>query len=286
MQTTKRTFERAMALAALSGLKVALGPAFLATSRRWPSRQNWVMAAVGEMLLDKVGIFPPRYRLPLLIPHTLTGAWVAQESARADGEDDPWIAVAGGMVAASVAIAAPIVRMAGSKILGVPDALLGLGEDYLALQCGIAGSRHAHGPGDRSGQGDVRRCERTDTPGAGVDRRQSLIGRFVARRIRMILTGRSRPSTAPRVSRLHGPRRLWKVNHGNGKDRGVPQESRASLPSSRIARNLPHDGADSRKASRNGLMARSPRWRTAPRVRSRNRGPQGHARPARVARGR
>ncbi len=137
MQTTKRTFERAMALAALSGLKVALGPAFLATSRRWPSRQNWVMAAVGEMLLDKVGIFPPRYRLPLLIPHTMTGAWVAQESARADGEDDPWIAVAGGMVAASVAIAAPIVRMAGSKILGVPDALLGLGEDYLALQCGM-----------------------------------------------------------------------------------------------------------------------------------------------------
>src|SRR3954452_9179587 len=136
MRVTNQAFERAMALAALSGLKIALGPAFLATARRWPSRQSWVTAALGEMVLDKLGVFPPRYRPSLLIPHTLAGAWVARESARADGEDDPWTAVAGGIVAASVAIAAPIVRIAASKALGVPDALLGLGEDYLALQCG------------------------------------------------------------------------------------------------------------------------------------------------------
>jgi hypothetical protein len=125
-----------MVLAALSGLKIALGPAFLATSRRWPSRQNWVAAAMGEMVLDKLGVFPPRYRLPLLIPHSLAGAWVAHESMREDGEDDPWAAVAGGMVAAGVAVAAPIARMAINKVIGVPDALLGLGEDYLALSYG------------------------------------------------------------------------------------------------------------------------------------------------------
>ena len=136
MRNDNRAFERAMVLAALSGLKIALGPAMLATSRRWPSRQKWVMAAVGEMLLDKVGVFPPRYRLPLLIPHSLTRAWVARESMRADGEDDPWVAVAGGMVAAGVSIAAPMVRIAANKVLGLPDALLGLGEDYLALHCG------------------------------------------------------------------------------------------------------------------------------------------------------
>jgi len=136
MRDTNRAFERAMVLAALSGLKIALGPAFLATSRRWPGRQSWVMAAVGEMVLDKLGVFPSRFRPPLLIPHSLAGAWVAQESMRADGEDDPWVAVAGGMVAAGVAIAAPLVRIATNKVLGVPDALLGLGEDYLALQFG------------------------------------------------------------------------------------------------------------------------------------------------------
>jgi hypothetical protein len=136
MRNTNKAFERAMVLAALSGLKVALGPAFLATSRRWPSRQSWVMAAVGEMFLDKVGIFPSRFRLPLLIPHSLAGAWVARESMREEGQDDPWVGVAGGMVAAGVAIAAPMVRIATNKVLGVPDALLGLGEDYLALQFG------------------------------------------------------------------------------------------------------------------------------------------------------
>src|SRR5262249_59310541 len=88
------------------------------------------------MFLDKLGVFPPRYRPSLLIPHSLTGAWVARESLREDGQDDPWAAVAGGMVAAGVSIAAPMVRIAANKVLGIPDALLGLGEDYLALQCG------------------------------------------------------------------------------------------------------------------------------------------------------
>ena len=125
-----------MALAALSGLKIALGPAFLAMSRRWPSRQAWVTAAMGEMVLDKLGVFPPRYRLPLLIPHSLAGAWVARESLREDGEDDPWVAVAGGMVAAGVAVAAPLVRMSINKVVGIPDSLLGLGEDYLAISYG------------------------------------------------------------------------------------------------------------------------------------------------------
>ena len=60
MRETSRAFERAMVLAALSGLKIALGPALLATSRRWPSRQSWIAAAMGEMVLDKLGVFPAR----------------------------------------------------------------------------------------------------------------------------------------------------------------------------------------------------------------------------------
>ncbi len=136
MRNTNGAFERAMALAALSGLKIALGPALLAASRRWPSRRNWIMAAMGEMVLDKLGVFPPRYRPALLIPHSLAGAWVARESLREDGEDDPWAAVAGGMVAAGVAVAAPVIRMTINKVMGIPDPLLGLAEDYMALSCG------------------------------------------------------------------------------------------------------------------------------------------------------
>jgi len=130
------SFEKAMKLAVLSGLKIALGPAFLMTSQRRPESRNWVAAALGEMVLDKVGIFPSRSRLPLLIPHTLAGAWVARESMRADGQDDPMATLMGGAVAAGVSTFAPKVRIAASRILGIPDMALGVLEDYLALKLG------------------------------------------------------------------------------------------------------------------------------------------------------
>src|SRR5262249_10493730 len=136
MRGEKQPYERAMAPAALSGLKIALGPAFLETARRSPNRQNWVLAALGEMVLDKIGVFPPRYRPALLIPHTLAGAWVAHQSLKDDGIDDPYGAAMGAVVAAGVASVAPMVRIVGSKVLGIPDMLLGVAEDYLALKLG------------------------------------------------------------------------------------------------------------------------------------------------------
>ena len=136
MMNQMKPFERAMALAALSGLKVALGPAFLSKGRGRPSARNWILGAMAEMFLDKVGVFPSRFRPPLLIPHTIAGAWVARESMREDGEDNPWAAPMGAVVAAGVASVAPMVRIAANKVLGVPDSLLGVAEDYYALQIG------------------------------------------------------------------------------------------------------------------------------------------------------
>lgn len=128
-----QAYTRALTLAALCGSKIALGPALLAQSRRWPSRRNWALAAMGEMMLDKLGVFPARYRPSLLVPHSLAGAWVAHESLKEDGVDDPWAAAMGGAVAAGVAIAAPMVRMSAQRMLGVPDALLGVAEDGLMM---------------------------------------------------------------------------------------------------------------------------------------------------------
>ncbi len=136
MPDRKSPFERAMALAALSGFKVALGPAFLAASRRSPNTGSWALAALGEMFLDKLGIFPPRFRPALLIPHALSGAWVARESLRRDGIEDPTGPLIGAVVAAGVSCVAPMTRIALHKGLGVSDALLGVGEDYLALRLG------------------------------------------------------------------------------------------------------------------------------------------------------
>jgi hypothetical protein len=136
MSSSKTPFERAMTLAAISGFKVALGPAFLAASRRSPSRGAWAIAAIGEMVLDKVGILPPRFRPSLLIPHALAGAWIARESMKEDGVDDPTAPLIGAVVAAGVASVAPVARIALNRGLGISDAILGVGEDYLALRLG------------------------------------------------------------------------------------------------------------------------------------------------------
>jgi len=130
------SFEKAMKLAVLSGLKAAMGPALLMTAQRRPEREMWVAAALGEMVLDKMGILPSRSRLPLLIPHALSGAWVARESMRADGVDDPWAAPMGAAVAAGVATIAPLLRISSRKMLGIPDPILGIAEDYCALRLG------------------------------------------------------------------------------------------------------------------------------------------------------
>ena len=122
MAELKPAHEKALMLAALCGFKIALGPAFLRASRRSPSTQKWATAALGEMALDKLGVFPARYRPMLLIPHTVAGAWTAHESLKEDGEVDP--------------VTLPILRIALRKLAFLPDYLLGLGEDYVALQLG------------------------------------------------------------------------------------------------------------------------------------------------------
>jgi hypothetical protein len=136
MSSRKTPFERAMALAAISGFKLSLGPAFLAASRGSPNAGTWVMAALGEMFLDKLGILPARFRPSLLISHALAGAWVARESVKEDGVDDPTAPILGGVVAAGVACVAPMARIALHKGIGISDAILGVGEDCLAVRLG------------------------------------------------------------------------------------------------------------------------------------------------------
>ncbi|MDQ2621856.1 MAG: hypothetical protein M3Y45_02325, partial [Actinomycetota bacterium] len=131
MPKLKTPLERAMALAAVCGSKATLGPAFLESSRRSPKAGSWILGALGEMFLDKTGLLPPRYRPALMIPHALAGAWVARETMRDEGIDDPSVPVMGAIVAAGVAGVAPMARMVLSRGLGVSDPVLGLAEDYL-----------------------------------------------------------------------------------------------------------------------------------------------------------
>jgi hypothetical protein len=132
----KSPMERAMRLAAVTGLKVTFGPALIAASQNRPERRTLAMAAMGEMLVDKLPFVPSRSRLPLLLPRAFAGYWTAKKSLEADGVNDPGAAAMGAIVAAGVAITAPLIRNTLRVVLGVPDAVLGAAEDYMALKIG------------------------------------------------------------------------------------------------------------------------------------------------------
>jgi hypothetical protein len=128
--------ERAMVLAAITGLKLTYGPTLLLASSRRPWARYFVVAAMGELVLDKLGVLPSRSHLSLLIPRALAGAWVAREVMRAHGADSPWTAPMGAAVAAGTAVLAPRIRAVSQKHLAIPDPLLGLVEDWVALHLG------------------------------------------------------------------------------------------------------------------------------------------------------
>jgi uncharacterized membrane protein len=133
---SQTTFERAIKLAAVSGLKAALGPALLAASRNRPEAKMLAIAAMGEMVIDKLPYVPSRSSWPLLIPRAASGAYVANELGKEDPSSDPWIAAVGAAVAVGVGTFAPIIRGTLTHVLGVPNALVGVAEDYLALKLG------------------------------------------------------------------------------------------------------------------------------------------------------
>lgn len=136
MTDSKRAFERAMRLAVVSGLRATFGIALLEAAYDRPNRKTWALAALGEMVVDKVPGAPSRSSLPLMIPRVAAGAYVAKQVMDREGIEDPWVAPIGGAVAAGVAALAPKVRGLLRVVLGVPGPILGLLEDYLALKVG------------------------------------------------------------------------------------------------------------------------------------------------------
>jgi hypothetical protein len=134
MTDSKRAFERAMRLAVVSGLRSTFGIALMEAAYDRPNRKNWALAALGEMVVDKIPIAPSRASLPLMLPRAAAGAYVAKQVMEREGIEDPWAAPMGGAVAAGVAVLAPRVRGLLASVLRIPGPILGLLEDYLALK--------------------------------------------------------------------------------------------------------------------------------------------------------
>jgi hypothetical protein len=132
------TFEKAMKLAVVTGLRSMLGPALVAGAVNHPARNNLALAALAEMIADKFPLVPSRDTILPLLARGLAGAWVARTVQEEDegGVDDPWIVPLGAAVAMGVAVAAPKVRKTLTLTTGVSDTVLGIIEDYLALRLG------------------------------------------------------------------------------------------------------------------------------------------------------
>jgi uncharacterized membrane protein len=130
------SFEKAMKLAVVTGLRSMLGPALLAQATGRPDRKNWALAALGELAVDKLPLIPSRDTLLLLLVRGVAGAWVAKTMMKEEGIEEPWAMPLGAAVAMGVAVAAPKIRKTLGWTTGVPDPLLGLLEDYLALRLG------------------------------------------------------------------------------------------------------------------------------------------------------
>jgi hypothetical protein len=136
MDNSKRAFERAMRLAVVSGLRASFGPALLAAAHNHEHRRTWALAALGEIVVDKIPGIPSRSSLPLMLPRAASGAYVAKHVMEREGINDPWIAPMGAAVAAGVAALAPKIRGLLGTVLGIPSPVIGLAEDYLALKIG------------------------------------------------------------------------------------------------------------------------------------------------------
>jgi len=136
MTNSKRAFERAMRLAVVSGLRSTFGIALMEAAYDRPNRKAWALAALGEMVVDKVPGVPSRASLPAMLPRAVAGGYVAKQVMDREGVEDPWAVPMGAAVASGVAALAPRIRGILSTVLGVPGPLLGLVEDYIALKVG------------------------------------------------------------------------------------------------------------------------------------------------------
>src|SRR5262249_12443286 len=123
-------------LAVVTGLRAALGPALLARSQYRPERQKLALAAMGEMVIDKIPLVPDRDSLLPLLARGVAAGWVVEECQEEDNDQDPWLVPLGVAVAMGVAVAAPKIRRIVGWSTGVGQPILGLAEDYFALQLG------------------------------------------------------------------------------------------------------------------------------------------------------
>ncbi len=126
------------ALAGLgSSMRTFAGPAMLAAHGRITGKPRVAtfVAAAGELAMDKSPKAPDRTDLPAVVGRALAGAYTGREVAAAPG------AAAGALSAVAGSYAGWRARRLVVAATGLPDPVVGIGEDLLAMGFAAIGTR-------------------------------------------------------------------------------------------------------------------------------------------------
>lgn len=144
---------KTFALGVVCGMRAALGPALVARQlsrrkrlklgqlefmRSGTTANTFAVAAVGELVGDKLPMTPARVSPAALSGRIVSGALCGAALSRSAREDSATGAVAGAVGAVVGAYAFYELRRALTERGGLPDVAVALAEDALALGIGLA----------------------------------------------------------------------------------------------------------------------------------------------------
>jgi uncharacterized membrane protein len=133
----RATVRDAAALGVVSGMRTFTAAGVLALRGRWdgPAGRIAPLVALGEFAADKHPAIPPRSDPPLLLGRVLSGAIAGRALAGARG------AGVGAAGAAATTHASERLRGMIGQRTGIPDALIGLAEDVVAVGLAVHATR-------------------------------------------------------------------------------------------------------------------------------------------------
>jgi uncharacterized membrane protein len=156
----QRSFTSALLLGLTAGLRTMTAPASLALAQQQPgAERSWLLGgrraariltnlALAEMFFDKLPVAPNRTSPGSLSGRILSGGMCGAAVVREDQAAGALLGIAGALVSS---FAGYSLRKRVGQASGLPDALIALVEDGVAIGMGIAGAAMA----DRGGEHEL-----------------------------------------------------------------------------------------------------------------------------------
>jgi uncharacterized membrane protein len=154
----QRSFTSALLLGVTAGLRTMTAPASLALAQQQPGAERiWLLGspraarilttlALGELVFDKLPFAPSRIAPAGLSGRLLSGAMCGAAVVREDQVAGALLGIAGALTSSFAGYA---LRKRAWQASGIPDALIGLAEDGLAIGIGMVAATMADRGGKR-----------------------------------------------------------------------------------------------------------------------------------------